>query len=216
MRNKPPSSSAGSNLLPPEQTGSRKSELRRYFRALRNSVSAATRTRSARAIARSVLTSSLPLAADRIGVFMSADGEPDIEPTIEKLWQLRKTICLPVIRKLSGKLEFYRFEPRAVLIEGEFGIPVPPADALHLPLLSLDLLFVPLVAFDDRGTRLGMGGGYYDRTLASLPASLRPVLIGIAHACQKSDRPLPRSAHDIALDGVITEAGLQTFRRNRF
>lgn len=190
-----------------------KTSLRRHFRKLRRNLPPPVQTAHANAIARSFVASSLLLARDRIGVFMSADGEPDTAPLIDRLWKIQKVVALPVIRRLSARLEFYRFEPGDCLVDGDFNIPVPPEGALHLPLLSLDLLLMPLVAFDHAGSRLGMGGGFYDRTLSTLPDSMRPLLIGIAHACQESSEPLPRSAHDIALDGVITETGLHMFKR---
>ena len=77
--------------------------------------------------------------------------------------------------------------------------------------LGLSLLFMPLVAFDDQGNRVGMGLGFYDRFLGRLPATLRPRLIGLAHEVQRSPARLEHKPWDIPLDGVITEAGWQSF-----
>ena len=68
-------------------------------------------------------------------------------------------------------------------------------------------MLVPLVAFDDAGTRLGMGGGYYDRYFAG---SDRPPLIGVGFQCQRAPA-LPRSAWDVALDAVIHDGGVLEF-----
>ena len=73
-------------------------------------------------------------------------------------------------------------------------------------------MLLPLVAFDENGGRLGMGGGYYDRFLGSLPALLRPRLVGLAHEVQRSNAPLPKDSWDIPLDDIVTETGWQSFR----
>jgi 5-formyltetrahydrofolate cyclo-ligase len=73
------------------------------------------------------------------------------------------------------------------------------------------VLFMPLVAFDDSGSRLGMGAGYYDRYLGRLPGGLTPLLVGLAHEAQRSNTPLPGNPWDVPLDGVVTENGWQPF-----
>jgi len=69
---------------------------------------------------------------------------------------------------------------------------------------------MPLLGFDKRGTRLGYGGGYYDRTLGTL--SKRPRLVGIAFAIQELPE-IPREAHDVPLDMIVTEDGVHSFGR---
>jgi 5-formyltetrahydrofolate cyclo-ligase len=75
----------------------------------------------------------------------------------------------------------------------------------------LDLVVLPLVAFDDEGRRLGMGGGYYDRWLARPRAARRPLRVGFGFALQEA-RVVPATAHDVRLDAVVTERGLRRFR----
>ena len=75
---------------------------------------------------------------------------------------------------------------------------------------ALDLVLAPLVAFDDQGHRLGMGGGFYDRHFGGLPERLRPLLVGVAHEIQRADA-LPTQPWDMPLDGILTEAGWRTF-----
>ena len=85
-----------------------------------------------------------------------------------------------------------------------------PRQAPHIvPAISLDLVLVPLVAFDRRGTRLGMGAGYYDRFFGSIARALRPRIVGVAHEVQRSAADLPAAAWDVPLDGVLTERGWQ-------
>jgi 5-formyltetrahydrofolate cyclo-ligase len=191
-----------------------KTELRRHFRTLRRSLHKHEQQDHALAITRTILCSPLVLQARRIGLYIASDGEPDTTELILRLWALQKETCLPVIQSLSHRLGFYHYEPRMPLMPGRFDIPVPPLRAAHVPLLSIDVLLMPLVAFDHRGTRMGMGGGFYDRTLGPMAPGLRPLLIGIAHECQHSTTPLPRAAHDVLLDGIVTEAGLRYFRHH--
>jgi len=192
-----------------------KHTLRRHFRNSRRELSSAQQQTNATSISQHLIRSNLLLRYKRIGVFMAADGEPDTLPIISALWAMNKVVGLPVIRDFGETLEFFSFDPGMNLVPGRFDIPVPPDEATFLPLLSLDLLLAPLVAFDDRGTRLGMGGGFYDRTLGPVNKLLRPKLIGLAHEVQRSKTPLPRGADDVPLHAVITETGLHTFNASR-
>lgn len=109
-------------------------------------------------------------------------------------------------------MEFYEYDPTQPLINNRYHIPEPHLNARHVTRISQDLIVVPLVAFDESGVRLGMGGGYYDRYLGATCSMLRPQIIGVAHEVQRSRVPLPSEAWDVRLDGVITEAGWQSFR----
>jgi 5-formyltetrahydrofolate cyclo-ligase len=86
------------------------------------------------------------------------------------------------------------------------GIPAPLETAEPV---TPDLILTPLLAFDVEGGRLGQGGGYYDRTFAALPDAIR---IGVAYAGQAVER-VPMQAHDVRLDGVLTEAGYRSIKR---
>lgn len=94
------------------------------------------------------------------------------------------------------------------LVEGAYGIPVPAPDAPRISAVVLDVVLVPLIAFDDLGTRVGMGAGFYDRAFAfrrELPAP--PLLVGLAYHWQQVGT-LRREAWDVALDVVITDRGV--------
>jgi len=99
-----------------------------------------------------------------------------------------------------GFAAYRRDEP---MHRNRFGIDEPVVPELLTP----DVVLTPLVAFDGRGHRLGMGGGYYDRYFARTPTKRR---IGIAHECQRAEE-LPTSPSDIALSDVVTENGWQSF-----
>jgi 5-formyltetrahydrofolate cyclo-ligase len=118
----------------------------------------------------------------------------------------------------SGRLQFLPLEPGDPMRPNRYGIDEPAAGRAPWPLWTLDLILMPLVAVDRQGNRLGMGGGYYDRSLAALSrGGRRPLLIGLAHQCQCT-ATLPDAHWDVPLDGVITEAGCHAFslRARRF
>ena len=101
------------------------------------------------------------------------------------------------------------WEQGAPLYEAGFGTLAPAETA---PRAEPDVIIMPLLGFDRHGTRLGYGGGYYDRTLAAL--TKRPRLIGFAFAPQELDA-IPREAHDVPLDAIVTEARCSPFRQRR-
>ena len=115
-------------------------------------------------------------------------------------------IAFPRVTGKDQALEFHLLPEGENLRHGTYGIYEPLG---HWPRAIPDVVLVPLLAFDVHGTRLGFGGGYYDRTLASLS---RARAIGIAYAGQRMDF-LPRDAHDYPLDAILTENGLTEFPR---
>ncbi|MCI1679413.1 MAG: 5-formyltetrahydrofolate cyclo-ligase [Ewingella americana] len=143
-------------------------------------------------------------AASTISVFLSFDGELDTAPLIKRLWQEGKQLCLPVLHPFtSGNLLFLRYNPDTPLVRNKLKILEPALDATQIVLLSqLDIILTPLVAFDSHGQRLGMGGGFYDRTLENWQDG-GPYPIGLAHDCQQVDN-LPVEHWDVPLPEVIT------------
>lgn len=165
-------------------------------------------------MARHFFAAALHLKGRTVGLYLPNDGEVDTAPLLARLLRTRRRLVLPVVR--GGRvLEFYRYRADTPLIVNRFGIPEPAPGARYVPSLAVDLLLMPLVAFDDQGVRLGMGAGYYDRCLGRLPAGLRPRLVGIAHEVQRSPDPLPAASWDVPLDGVLTERGWQAFSHAR-
>lgn len=129
--------------------------------------------------------------------------EIDIRPLMARLCE-RGAICsLPVIVD-GGMLAFRRWQPGDPLKEGDRGTMHPPINA---PTVQPEILFVPILAVDDEGTRLGQGGGYYDRTLQALRAHHPATAVGVGYTVQHVER-LPRDAGDEPMDWVLTEAGL--------
>lgn len=148
----------------------------------------------------------------RIAAYLPNDGEVDTTVLFEYLRERGRTAFLPILRQ--GMLWFGPCAGPAALHPNRYGIPEPPIDGETVTdAKDLDLVFVPLVAFDPRGHRLGRGGGYYDRTFAfrlDKPAPAAPRLIGLAFEGQKVER-LEAQPWDIPLDAAVTEAGIYRF-----
>lgn len=131
--------------------------------------------------------------------------EMDVKSVVARLMDAGQPVCLPVVLGDEQPLELRIWEDGAPLYEAGFGTLAPAEEA---PRAEPDVIIMPLLGFDKHGTRLGYGGGYYDRTLATL--SKRPRLIGFAFALQEVDL-IPREAHDVPLDAIVTEHGVRNF-----
>ena len=116
---------------------------------------------------------------------------------------------LPVLHPVHpGKLVFSPYFDGVELTANRFGIPEPQLDVRKVvPVSDIDVVFTPLVAFDDAGHRLGMGGGFYDRSLASYQG----LVVGLAHDCQQHPA-LPVASWDKPLSLIVTPKGIKRFR----
>lgn len=185
------------------------------MRQTRASLPLRQRRLAASAFTRNVLRSGLLLRHRRIGFYVPTAVELDLHPLInEALWCGRECY-LPVVPKGRGKrMRFTHLHPDNGWYLNRYRIPEIAARR-SLPARALDLIFVPLVGFDAAGNRLGMGGGYYDATLAFLSRRKhwhKPLLIGAAYECQRVDQ-LPADPWDRPLDWVITEARIYRCKR---
>ncbi|MCG6862300.1 MAG: 5-formyltetrahydrofolate cyclo-ligase [Chromatiaceae bacterium] len=185
------------------------SVLRRRLREARRALSPAEQRGHSHAIARLLGREAAFLRAHRVGAYWSANGEIDPFPLLRLARMRHKQCFLPVLRPHpQKKLWFLEYSPGDPLERNQFGIPEPQLRnrRIRLP-WALDLLLVPLVGFDADCNRMGMGGGYYDRTLAYLRRHRywhRPLLVGIAHECQRT-AALKSNPWDVPLDMVATE-----------
>ncbi len=192
-------------------------EIRRLCRARRRALGPRIQKQHAELALKRLLNSGLILKAERIALYLAADGELDPERIADRLASGPQQLFLPVLHPAPGSgMWFLPWRPGEPLLKNRFGIPEPPIrNHRPTPPWALDLILLPLVAFDDRGNRLGMGGGFYDRTLACTrnPGHLpRPLLFGLAHECQRVER-LATNPWDIPLDGVLTESHCYRFLR---
>ncbi len=144
----------------------------------------------------------------RIAGYLANDGEIDPMHVITAAWTMRKQVYLPVLSPFQRKLYFAPYIPGMDMHVNRFGIPEPACSPVNwVTAWQLDLMLLPLVAFDNQGNRLGMGGGFYDRTLAyrqSRTHSIRPRLVGLAHELQH-EQELSANSWDIPLDMIATE-----------
>ncbi len=199
-----------------------KAALRKQLRARRAAVTAAERHAAGRQLARLALRHRLLARHRRIGFYMPAKNEIDVLPLLRAALRMGATCYLPVVpaRGLVDvgrhKLWFTRLlgqarrllRPHAAWVNNRYGIPeYQPRGARRVRAQQLDLLFMPLLGFDRQGWRIGMGGGYYDASLAHLKRFRhwrRPHLIGVAFAVQEIDRA-PFDPWDVRLDAMLTE-----------
>lgn len=139
--------------------------------------------------------------------FLPIRGEPETLPLLEALRRAGAVTALPATPARGMALRFRAWTPGDPLLSGRFGTVEPPLGAQEV---EPDLLFVPLLAFDRRGFRLGYGAGFYDGVLARLRRSKPVLAVGLAFAAQEVDS-IPTEPHDQVLDAVLTERGLITF-----
>ena len=186
-----------------------KKDLRAAMRARRRQVNNAAREESARRVLQLARRNGLLASGRRVALYLARDGEIDTAPIIQYAWRNGARVMLPVVPNPSQRrLHFAPFHPASVLVPDRYGIPVPQCDPKDLVTARcLDVVLLPLVSFDRRGTRLGMGAGHYDATLYFLQSRRRwhrPRLIGLGYAFQESTE-IPRDTWDVAMHGVITD-----------
>lgn len=154
--------------------------------------------------------------ARRIAVYTANDGELETGPLAALCREADKMLFLPVISD-NNLLAFAHWADEDQLEPNRYGIPEPSSDAPRCSARELDIIFLPLVGWDKAGGRLGMGGGYYDRTLAGLDkdaAGNGPLLVGLGHALQEVAR-IPRDDWDVTMDYVVTSKSLHDCRTAR-
>lgn len=201
----------------PESSQAALDVLRKQMRQSRRNLADAQQLLHARKLASNLKTLNTFNNAGNIAAYIAADGEIDPWPVMEMAWSRGKNVYLPVISHLGWeRLWFAPASPDSSWRENRFGIPEPVVPRQWwLRASSLDVILLPLVAFDDQGNRLGMGGGFYDRALAFLlnRKHLRqPRLYGMAHSLQQTNG-LPRQPWDVPLDGIVTECQILQFRK---
>ncbi|EKE69932.1 5-formyltetrahydrofolate cyclo-ligase [Gallaecimonas xiamenensis] len=183
--------------------------IRQWARQQRRALSPQAQAEAAKAVARQAMALPDVRQANSLALYLANDGELDPALLMDSLWQAGKQVLLPVLHPFTpGHLLFLRHRPGSPMVANRFGIPEPPLDIRQLVTLdSVDLVFTPLVAFDDAGHRLGMGGGFYDRTLANYQG---PV-VGLAHD-QQQHPALPAMAWDKPLGLIVTPGQIKRFR----
>ncbi|MFC3851494.1 5-formyltetrahydrofolate cyclo-ligase [Salinispirillum marinum] len=184
-------------------------QLRRELRARRRGLSEWQQRHAALRIARRLQHHPWVHQAQHIALYLSNDGEVSLQPLIHLLWLQNKHVYLPVVHPLQQRMRFALYRRHSLMRRNRFDIPEPRTTKHRAP-YELDLVLLPLVGFDALGQRLGMGGGFYDRTFAR--RGMRPLLLGIAHTCQQVAR-LPNAPWDVPLNAIVTDTAWISPRR---
>jgi 5-formyltetrahydrofolate cyclo-ligase len=193
-----------------------RSRQRQQLRKLRRALDDDERLQRAEDLCRQLSRQALFRTSRRIAAYLPADGEIETEPLIELAWRMGKQVYLPVLVPfLSNRLWFARFEPDTRLVSNRYGIAEP--ELVHRKRITpqaLDIVLAPLVGFDRSGNRLGMGGGFYDRSFGYLLNRRhlhKPRLIGLGYDFQLLPK-LPTEPWDVPLTAVATDSDWYRFR----
>jgi 5,10-methenyltetrahydrofolate synthetase len=178
-----------------------KAELRRELLDRRQAVSEADRQRWNARITQHLLDGFAQLAQMTVGIYWPYKGEIDPRHAMRHFRDRGATAALPEVLQKAAPLQFRRWWPGVAMGRGVYDIPVPQGTEVVQP----QVLIMPPVGFDAAGFRLGYGGGFYDRTIAS--ATPRPLTIGLAYELSRVDSIHPQ-AFDLAMDYVVTERGI--------
>ena len=183
--------------------------LRRTLRKARRELTPSQQRKAAQGLYRQLAQHPLFRRAKHISLYLPTDGEIDPRLLLRAAQRRGKATYLPVLSAWPRtKMVFQRVRPGEKLRPNRFRILEPRVNICQQrKVWALDLVLLPLVGFDDAGGRLGMGGGFYDRSLAYLARRQnwrKPTLLGLAHECQKVER-LVQASWDVPLAGTVTD-----------
>lgn len=185
-------------------------ELRRQARNARRALNAEQRAEAELAVRDRLLASELYASAKRIGAYLAVASELSLAATIDAALEAGSGLYLPHVEHTTPEMRFAHWGgQQRRLLTNRFGIPEPIVEVSELvDPEQLDVILLPLLAFDRHGGRLGSGAGYYDRALAFRRGLTQPPwLIGIGFSCQEVTA-IPMADWDVPLDVVVTEREL--------
>ena len=183
-------------------------ELRQCNRKLRAALSARQLEQAAAALAQKIVALDAYQQAHHVAAYFAINGEIGLDPLIDHALAAGKQVYLPNLDQETLRFSPYFREQKMRI--NRFRLPEPDVgDEEMLAPLQLDLVLAPLVVFDANRNRIGMGGGFYDRSFAMRknPAIDRPLLIGVAHESQKVERIAPED-WDVQLDMIVTDRAI--------
>jgi 5-formyltetrahydrofolate cyclo-ligase len=190
-------------------------EMRQHNRKLRAGLAAQQLEQATQSLAARVVALDAYRQAQRVAAYFAVDGEIGLDPVIDDALAAGKQVYLPNLDLKTLRFSPYFREQKMRI--NKFRLPEPDVgDEAMLAPAQLDLVLAPLVVFDADRNRIGMGGGFYDRTLEftrQQPYDRRPKLIGLTHEFQYTDALKP-SPWDIPLDGIATEKQAILFSLN--
>ena len=192
--------------------------LRKAMRLQRGRLSASEQRAAADALCHHIVETELYQSCQHLAVYWAVNGEISVQPLIEDAWKQGKNCYLPLINE--AQMVFVQYAENTAMAMNRFNIPEPVDQHNTIDAAALDVVITPLVAFDKSGNRLGMGGGFYDRTFSFIngnsnlgedcfhtPSVAKPKLMGVGHACQQVDE-LQAESWDVPLHVIVTNEGL--------
>lgn len=185
-----------------------KPQLRQTLRKRRQNLSAEQRLKFERAVYQHLLP--LIKRGRKIGVYMAFGSELNLSDWIKTAQKRGTTVYIPFIHKNHKRLYFTQLQATQKMTKHHLGMLQVSSKRIRAE--RLHTILTPLIGIDPQGFRLGQGGGFYDATLSSFQAALRPKLIGVGFACQQCDH-LPKDSWDMPLDTFVSEDGIRRFSR---
>lgn len=193
-----------------------KKSLRQQLITQRKQLSQANQLEKSSLITSQLIQHAIFRQADSIACYLACKGEVNTQAIMQTIWTQGRQCYLPVLtQEQDNTMEFVSYNPKTILERNRYGIVQPTfAESNGILPSQLDLVLLPLVAYDNQGSRLGMGAGFYDRVFAfkQQQSMAKPLLIGLAYDFQQVEK-LPCEPWDIQLDGVATESGVRLFSR---
>lgn len=190
------------------ESPSYRQQIRREYRAKRQALTAKAQQSASEALLNNVKKHRVLNGVKTLALYLPNDGELDPSALIQFAWQHKIQTYLPVLHPFHKQsLLFLHYDETTQLVPNKYGIPEPRVTCPAIcPLSALDMILTPLVAFDASGNRMGMGGGFYDRTLAHTSHKTTRI-IGLAHDCQEMPQ-VPIENWDIPLQTILTPTRL--------
>lgn len=196
-----------------------KTSLRQQIIDLRKGLDPLLQLQQSAQIATSLIQHAVWQGAQHIACYLAYKAEVDTKPIIQAAWRQNKQIYLPSLAEsiTDYTMEFSQYWASTALEKNRYGILQPAYKAVNnrISVKNLDIILIPLVAYDKLGNRLGMGEGFYDRALnfKQTAGIIQPLIIGLAYNFQQVER-VPTETWDVKLDGVVTENGVNLFIKN--
>ncbi len=204
------SSTIGATISTDKKIRVEKKRLREHYKAIRLSLSAQQRMQAAESVANQLLGLPTWPSAQYVAGYWATQGELPLH-IVQMHMQAPQIWCLPMVQS-DNTLKFAPWRAGDALVSNQYGIPEPDlALTSTLSTADLSIILLPLLAYTRTGQRLGMGGGYYDRSLTFRQnQASAPLIIGVAYSSQEADS-LPSEAWDVKLDMLINEREVLRF-----
>ncbi|MXW42326.1 MAG: 5-formyltetrahydrofolate cyclo-ligase [Acidimicrobiia bacterium] len=173
-------------------------------------------TSAAEAVAQAIIALEWLDGVGKVAATMVHDGELDPAPLVSACWLRGITVCMPVLCD-PAPMQFAYSDNHTPLVPNRYGIDEPNVDStMYIAAKELDMIFAPVVLFDEAGYRAGRGMGYYDRALSFLlddPRPTKPLVIGLAYECQLVEK-IASHSKDIIMDALVTEVKVRIFNKS--